>query len=152
MDHLAARDYRAAGHSRPVMTDSAPLSILIADDEPGIRDLLVRWLGSRGHAVTCADCGLSASRMLEQQRFDLVITDIVMPDGDGFELIPAVRKAQPTARILAISGGGKYIPSSDCLSLARGLGAHAALLKPFNWDQVRTGIVQAMPAFDAHAA
>jgi len=131
------------------MTATAPLSILIADDEPGIRDLLVRWLGGRGHVVACADCGQNASRMLGQQRFDLVITDVVMPDGDGFELIPAVRKSQPEARILAISGGGKYIPSSDCLTLARGLGAHAALLKPFNWEQVRSGIVQAMPAFDA---
>ena len=130
------------------MNATEQFSILVADDEPGIRDLLASWLGGRGHAVACADSGQTATRMLEQQRFDLVITDVVMPDGDGFELIPAVRKVQPGARILAISGGGKYIPSNDCLSLARGLGAHAALLKPFNWEQVRSGILQAMPAFD----
>lgn len=130
------------------MTDATigPLSILVADDEEGIRSLLVRWLGKHGHQVSCVSSGQDASRLLEQHRFDLVITDVVMPDGDGFELIPAVRKTQPTARILAISGGGRFIPSTDCLSLARGLGAHAAVLKPFNWEQVRMGIVQAFPS------
>lgn len=125
------------------------LSILVADDEVGIQNLLVRWLGDRGHSVSCVSNGQDASRMLEQQRFDLVITDVVMPDGDGLELITTLRKAQPEARILAISGGGRYIASDDCLNLARGLGAHAALFKPFNWEQVRRGIAQAFPAFAA---
>ncbi len=129
-----------------------PLSILVADDEEGIRDLLARWLENRGHSVSCADCGQDASRLLQEHRFDLVITDVVMPDGDGFELIPIVRKTQPAARILAISGGGRYIPSDDCLNLARGLGAHATMFKPFNWEQMRTGITRALPTFEERSA
>jgi DNA-binding NtrC family response regulator len=128
-------------------TSAEPLSILVADDEEGIRSLLMRWLGRHGHRVACVGCGKDATRLIEQQHFDLVITDVVMPDGDAFELIPVVRKTQPEARILAISGGGRYIPSYDCLNLAAGLGAHATVLKPFNWEQVRSGIVQVLPAF-----
>ena len=126
-------------------TATAPLSILVADDEEGIRNLLTMWLGSRGHTVACADSGQNAIHLLNRQRFDVVITDVMMPDGDGFELIPAVRKAQPDARIVAISGGGQFIPSTDCLALARGLGAHATVQKPFKWEQVRTGIATALP-------
>lgn len=133
-------------------TPNESLSILVADDEDGIRNLLLRWLGKHGHQVSCVRNGHDASSLLQQQRFDLVITDVVMPDGDGFELIPAVRKTQPEARILAISGGGRYIPSTDCLNLARGLGAHATLYKPFNWEQVRSGIAEALPHGGTQAA
>ena len=126
-------------------TLATPLSILVADDEEGIRNLLQHWLGRVGHTVSCVDSGREASRLLRSQRFDLVITDVVMPDGDGFELIAEFRKAQPTTRILAISGGGKYLQSTDCLRIARGLGAHAVVMKPFNWDQLRAGIDLALP-------
>lgn len=126
-------------------TATPPLSILVADDEEGIRNLLTHWLGRRGHSVACADSGRHALHLLNRQHFDVVITDVMMPDGDGFELIPAVRKAQPDARIVAISGGGQFIPSTDCLVLARGLGAHATVQKPFNWEQVRAGIASALP-------
>ena len=133
-------------------TVPGPLSILVADDEEGIRSLLMRWLGKHGHQVSCVGSGKAATRLIQQERFDLVITDVVMPDGDAFELIPVVRKTQPEARILAISGGGRYLPSGDCLSLASRLGAHATVLKPFNWEQMRSGIVQALPAFGEQCA
>lgn len=122
-----------------------PLSILIADDEEGIRNLLLHWLQRVGHFVTCVSSGQEASRLLRAQRFDLLITDVVMPDGDGFELISNFRKAQPATRILAISGGGRYLQGADCLRIAKGLGAHAVVMKPFNWDQLRTGIETAVP-------
>lgn len=118
----------------------AALSILVADDEEGIRSLLVHWLERHGHAVATVRSAQEATELLKQQCFDLVITDVVMPDGDGFELIAALRKAQPATRIIAISGGGKYLEGTDCLRIARGLGAHAAVMKPFNWEQLQIGI------------
>jgi CheY-like chemotaxis protein len=129
------------------MTDTitTSLSILIADDEDGIRKLLVHWLERAGHTVTCVTGGHAAARLLRAQRFDLVITDIVMPEGDGYELIAEFRKVQPSTRILAISGGGKYLQSADCLRMARGLGAHAVVMKPFNWEQLQAGIEVARP-------
>ena len=123
------------------MTDAlAALSILVADDEEGIRSLLVHWLESHGHAVATVASAQQATQLLKQQCFDLVITDVVMPDGDGFELIAAFRKAQPATRIVAISGGGKYLEGTDCLRIARGLGAHAVVMKPFNWEQLLAGM------------
>jgi CheY-like chemotaxis protein len=118
----------------------AALSILVADDEEGIRSLLVHWLERLGHAVATVESAQQATQLLKQQCFDLVITDVVMPDGDGFELIAALRKAQPATRIIAISGGGKFLEGTDCLRIARGLGAHAAVMKPFNWEQLQIGI------------
>ena len=125
------------------------LSILVADDEEGIRKLLIHWLEKRGHMVHAVGSAQEAGRLLKLWQFDLVITDVVMPDGDGFELIAAFRKAQPAARILAISGGGKYLQRTDCLRMARGLGAHAAVMKPFNWEQLEAGMHEAMPTTES---
>src|SRR5438552_143289 len=110
-----------------------PLSVLVADDEQAIRTLLVHLLERSGHRVVAAETGAGATLLLKAQRFDLLITDVVMPDGDGVELIDAFRTAQPAARIVAISGGGRYLPGEDYLRIARGLGAHAVVTKPFNW-------------------
>lgn len=120
------------------------LSILVADDEEGIRSLLVHWLQRQGHTVAPVGSAVEASALLGERRFDLVITDIVMPGGDGFELIASFRKAQPTTRIVAISGGGKYLQGSDCLKIARGLGANAAVMKPFKWDELQDAIDAAL--------
>lgn len=123
-----------------VATPTSTLSILVADDEEGIRQLLTHWLERAGYRVTCVDCGQEAARALRARAYDLVITDIVMPDGDGFELITEFRRAQPTTRILAISGGGKYLQGADCLRMAKGLGAHGAVMKPFTREQLLAGI------------
>lgn len=124
---------------------TSALSILVADDEQGILDLVQHWLRNAGHAVTCVSNGEQAARMLKVQRFHLVITDIVMPDVDGFELIGMFKKLQPGTPIVAISGGSKYLQGADCLKMARGLGAHAAVMKPFNWEQLRSGIESVLP-------
>jgi DNA-binding response OmpR family regulator len=75
-----------------------------------------------------------------------------MPDGDGFELIGGFRKAQPAARILAISGGGRFLEGTNCLKVARGLGAHAVLMKPFSWEQLQAAIDSALLARESNAA
>ena len=128
------------------------LSILVADDEESIRHLLCTWLTNRGHKVVAVSNAQDATQCLREQRFNLVITDVVMPDGDGFELIGAFRKAQAETRILAISGGGRFLQGNDCLKIALGLGAHAVLMKPFGWDQLQAGIDQALLATESNAA
>lgn len=124
-------------------------SILVADDEEGIRNLLVVWLQRQGHAVSSVSCAGEAIALLADHRFDLVITDIVMPGGDGFELIAGFRKMQPTARIVAISGGGKYLQGTDCLKIARGLGANAAVMKPFKWEELQAAMDLAMQSVES---
>jgi DNA-binding NtrC family response regulator len=119
------------------------LSILIADDEESIRALMQHWLSAAGHKVKGAGNATEAMAALKADQFDLVITDILMPDGDGLDLITGMKKAQPGAKIVAMSGGGRYMEGQDCLKMARGMGAHAIVTKPFTLPQLQAGIEQA---------
>lgn len=120
-----------------------PLAILLADDESEIRQLIELWMSAAGHSVVATASGREACEALRGRAFDLVITDLLMPDGDGVDLIAEVRRAHPVMRILAISGGGRYTEGSDVLNLAQGLGAHAVVLKPFTAAQLKAGIERA---------
>ena len=120
-----------------------PLSVLLADDEKDIRDLICGWLELAGHRVECAATVLEASALAKKTTFDLVVTDILMPEGDGVGLIRDLKTLQPAARVLAISGGGRIIDSNDCLRIAQGLGAHAAVMKPFSREEFFVAVKQA---------
>jgi DNA-binding NtrC family response regulator len=122
------------------------LSILVADDEDSIRSLLEHLLIASGHSVVVVANAREACDAMAKRAFDLVITDVLMPDGDGLDLITELRKQQPNARILAMSGGGRYLEGSDYLKLAKGLGAHTAMMKPFTWEQVQNAINIALSA------
>ena len=122
------------------------LSILVADDEDSIRSLLEHFLISGGHTVVAVGSAREACQAMASQPFDLVITDVLMPDGDGLDLITELRKKQPNARIIAMSGGGRYFEGSDYLRLAKGLGAHTAMMKPFTWQQLKEAIDVALAA------
>ncbi len=119
------------------------LSILIAEDDESVRAVLQGCVATVGHTATCVSNGREAREAL-QKPFDLVITDILMPESDGLDVIAYCKQMQPGARILAISGGGRIIDADDCVKLARGLGAHGALLKPFSCQELLAGIAQAM--------
>jgi CheY-like chemotaxis protein len=121
-----------------------PLCVLVADDEEHIRTLLRRWLTEEGHTVLSAGNAREAAKLLTRIRFDLIVTDIIMPEGDGLQLIREFKEAQPEVRILAISGGGKYMERGDCLKMAKGLGAHAVVMKPFVREELLDGIKVAL--------
>src|SRR5688500_6324118 len=124
------------------------LSILVADDEDSIRSLVQHLLSSNGHTVAVVSNAREAFEKMKEKEFDLVITDVLMPDGDGIDLITELKKVQPNARILAMSGGGRYLEGSDYLKLATGLGADSAIMKPFTWQQLQDGIEVALAAHE----
>jgi CheY-like chemotaxis protein len=131
---------------------SHPLSVLVADDMVEIQQLVKRWLVDVGCDVTCASTGKEVAKLTSERQFDVLITDVLMPEGDGLEVIAAVKRAQPLLRVLAISGGGNHLPAHDCLRFARGLGAHGVLLKPFSREQLLEQVTQVTMGGETGAA
>jgi CheY-like chemotaxis protein len=120
------------------------LRILLADDSADVRSCVGALLEGDGHTLKLASNGNEAKKLAQSERFDLALIDIIMPDGDGLEVIGALKKRQPGTRILAITGGGGYFKAPDCVKSALGLGAHAALVKPFGAEELRQGIERVM--------
>jgi CheY-like chemotaxis protein len=117
--------------SAPDATSIAQKRILVLDDNPYICVLMDAWLRAAGHTVQTASGGRKFIAPESTDSIDVIITDIVMPEGDGYEVIEAVKSAHPDTKIIAMSGGGSRLPGMECLKLARILGADEILQKPF---------------------
>ena len=104
-------------------------SILIIDDDEKILHLFQRFLESHGHDISCAANGQEGLRMLEAYSPVLVITDIMMPETDGLEVIMAIRKMPKKVPVIAVSGGMHAMPT-DFLLIAKKFGASKVLYKP----------------------
>jgi len=109
--------------------------ILLVDDDALMRDALHKTLVRAGYEVEDASGGTAALRAYRRQPRDLVITDIVMANGEGLDTIRALRKLDAQAKIIAISGGGIGKPD-DYLELAAKFGAARILAKPFSGPEV----------------
>lgn len=107
--------------------------ILIADDDPQVRAVICRMLVRSGYTVVEAEDGRAALRLwgAGPDDFDLLITDILMPEKDGFDAIIEFRKIWPKAKIIAITGGGPY-KVDILLRTAEKLGVRRTLQKPFD--------------------
>jgi len=103
-------------------------SILIIEDDPDMRALLSEIVGAAGHDVFIAADGEEGSRALLEKDPDLVITDIVMPEKDGLEVLLELRSRKTGPKIIAISGTPAHWM---VLKTAQELGAHRTLAKPF---------------------
>lgn len=110
--------------------------ILIVDDDELVRMTLRQILESGEHTVAEAENGNIALSVLDDFNADLVVTDLLMPEKEGFETIGELRRRWPEIRIIAMSGGGR-LNGNDLLSIAKKLGAHEVLPKPFRAEQVR---------------
>lgn len=105
--------------------------ILIADDDPILREIVGEMLRSTEHAAIMVEDGREALRLLDTSVIDLVVTDMLMPNVDGVEVIMALREKHPAVKILAISSGGS-VGAGYMLDVAKALGADATLQKPLN--------------------
>jgi len=105
--------------------------VLLVEDEKSFRDLVKHVLGMDGFHVRTASNGLEALEHVRRSRFDLVITDTIMPGMEGIEMILELRSISPDTKVIAMSGGQTH-SSGDFLPLARTLGACAVLKKPFD--------------------
>ena len=103
--------------------------ILVVDDDSQVREVIKLLLSMAGYQVREATTARKAIESYQQEPADLIITDILMPDTDGLELIREIRSLHPDAKIIAMSGGGQ-IGSEEYLSWAKRFGAKYHLSKP----------------------
>jgi CheY-like chemotaxis protein len=101
--------------------------ILIVDDEPFVRDLLEKVLRRGGHEVVATANAAEALEKLRTSRFDLVLTDVVMPGMDGFDLLRRVKTSHPEIKVIVLTGYARTQSISDFLLH----GADDYLAKPF---------------------
>ncbi len=120
---------------------AAGCEILIVDDNAPLRRVMAAALRSGGYSVCEAGDGRDALERLRQHRFRLLVTDIFMPDVDGFELIMHLRGVQPPPAILAMSGDG-FADTEVFLQAARHFGVKQTLLKPFSLDELAGAVRQ----------
>ena len=109
--------------------------ILIIDDEEQIREMLAQMLTREGYEVVHANNGKEGMKACREQKVDLIITDIIMPEKDGIEMILELRRDFPHLKVIAISGGGRLGPDGY-LEMAQKLGAHRTFFKPFNRQEI----------------
>jgi DNA-binding response OmpR family regulator len=116
-------------------------SVLVIDDEAGVRDSIHLVLGRAGFTVVTAANGLTGVECYFKQPADVVIVDIIMPRSNGIEVIKKIRASYPGARIIAITGGGNFAPfgykpetlvTESYLASASKWGADAVMTKPFH--------------------
>lgn len=105
--------------------------ILIVDDDTLVRDALRLMLEHAGYDVTEAAEGGEALALHEAQKFDLVITDLIMPDVEGIETITKMKKMTPHTPLIAMSGGARIGPG-QLLTIAEDCGANASFTKPID--------------------
>jgi DNA-binding NtrC family response regulator len=122
------------------MTSEAASSVMVVDDEPGIRTALRANFLRHGWRVETASSVREAMRTLEGREFDLVVTDIRMPDGTGMEVMRAARQSRPGAAVILLTAYGS-VP--DAVRAMRD-GALDYLTKPISFDQLQATVAQVM--------
>ncbi|NOZ11030.1 MAG: response regulator [Gammaproteobacteria bacterium] len=119
-------------------------TILIVDDEPSVRKMLTKILKEEADVFLDAKNGVQAKQLCYEQDVDLMITDIVMPEKHGIDLIIEIKKEKPNLPIIAISGGGGISGRFDYLEIAGTLGVENILHKPFKASELRSFVRSAL--------
>ncbi len=117
---------------------SPPVRILIVDDDSYIQQFLSKGLLSLGYFVSVASNGREAIELFEKSPFEIVITDINMPEMDGFELIREIKSRDPSVDIIAMTGFLKKYRYTDIIQA----GASDFLAKPFGIDELEAKVTR----------
>jgi DNA-binding response OmpR family regulator len=122
------------------MSDKSHISLLVVDDEPGMRDMLCYELQGQGFKVSVAEDGEKALELIRKQTFDLVISDFKMPKMDGMKLLAHIKEINPAIEVIIATGNGTI---EDAV-VAMKNGAYDFILKPFNLEELAAMIEKAL--------
>jgi len=114
--------------------------ILIVDDERGMRDLLSIMLRNDGYRVDQAESSSRARELLSRGSYDLVISDIAMPDGSGVDLLRIAKETQPDTIVILITA---YASTESAIEALK-LGAYDYIIKPFDVEEMRIVLKNAL--------
>lgn len=115
-------------------------NILLADDDANIRELVHRALKADGHSVIVTEDGAAAVEALQTSPFDLVVSDVDMPQLDGIEVGQAALKLKPNIRIVLMSGHTDQLERAKKLSSAH----VSSISKPFSLEQIKATVRKAL--------
>jgi two-component system nitrogen regulation response regulator GlnG len=117
-------------------------TVLIADDDRSIRTVLTQALGRSGYQVRCTSNAATLWRWVEDGEGDLVITDVVMPDENGLDLIPRIKRVRPDLRVVVMSAQSTLMTAVK----AAQRGAFEYLPKPFDLKELLAVVARALMA------
>jgi putative two-component system response regulator len=115
-------------------------TILVVDDEDFLRRMVVRKLHAHGYHCTSVESGTAALAALAQQRFDLVVTDLMMPGMSGLEVLVAAKHVQPDIAVIVLTG----VDSAETAIAALTQGAYGYMIKPFQPNELLINVVNAL--------
>ena len=115
--------------------------ILVIDDDATIQLVFSQFLTGLGHEVRQAENGKEGMSMIQEARPDLVITDIMMPEMDGLEILMQLRSTHDSVPVIAISGGMRSLPV-NFLQQAKLFGARYVFEKPVALDVLRNAVTE----------
>lgn len=120
--------------------------ILVVEDTAPVRLVVATVLEDMGHAVDTAENGLIALDRMKEGSYDLIVTDVLMPEVDGIGVIKAARRLTPAPRVLAISGGAPNLPAGYALKMTEMFSADAVLYKPFLNEELERAVTGLLAA------
>jgi len=120
------------------------VKILVVDDEVSVRKMLRSMLKNEADEIIEADNGVTAKKICLESEIDLIVTDIVMPEKHGVDLVMELKKELPDLPVIAISGGGGVTGRFDYLEIVNLMGVENTLRKPFEAAQLRNMVRAAL--------
>ena len=121
---------------------STPPTVLVADDDRSIRTVLTQALGRSGYQVRATGHAQTLWRWVEEGEGDLVITDVMMPDDNGLEMLPRIRRVRPELRVVVMSAQSTLLTAVK----AAQRGAFEYLPKPFDLKELLSVVERALAA------
>ena len=120
------------------------INVVLIDDNESSIDLITSFLPNENYSLFSTLSAKTGIEYIKNNQVDILITDIIMPEVSGLEIISEMIKIKSNLKIIAISGGGA-INTEQFLSLANGLGAHKVLQKPFVADDLLSALKELFP-------
>ena len=119
-------------HAGVKMTDFGNYTLLVVDDDEDLRDILSVTFRKQGFKVLTATNGVEAFDLIQNKKIDLVISDMIMPDGDGLSLLEKIRMRNPDIPVVIFITGFSHVSVDECVAR----GAKSVFSKPFDQKEL----------------